>query len=468
MNNRVGIDGKNYAIQFELRVPYAWNTKFFYQGGSGTDGVLFTALGAYPGGGTTRNALLDGYAVVTTDSGHETDSTTVDGAYLFGAEPTARYDWGDQQIPQVSAAAKTLLKKIWATLPERSYFVGCSTGGRQAMVAAQRYPDIFDGIVAGSPGFRIDQAAMQAIHQAQLSAAVAPIGAGGTRDISNTLTAAEQAIVKQKILDACDTLDGVADGMISKPSACHPDPAQWACTTSSSTNCLMPVKANYVAQLFNGTQTSSGALIYNPWPMDPGMILQSSNPFINIYAGEASHVFTTPPTVTTDLLGYALNANIDTEYAKLSATNSVFTRSANDSINAESPDMDAFDKRGGKLIMYNGTADLAFSALDASRYYDQVEARYGETKALSFSRLYLVPGMAHCSGGTGGTDQFDAFGAVVNWVEKGDAPDTITSTARAAAGVLWPGRTRPLCTYPKEAVYNGSGSIEDAANFSCA
>ncbi len=468
MNQRTGIDGKPYALGFELRLPFQWNSRFYYQGGSGVDGTLFTAVGAYSGGGNTRNALLDGYAVVTTDSGHRAETGVANGAFLFGADPQARDEYGDQQLPQVSAAAKSLIRKLYGIQPVRSYFVGCSNGGRQAMIAAQRYPDLFDGIVAAAPGFRLTQASIQgSIYQAQIAAAIAPVGTDGRPDITKAYTDDDRAVVRQRILDACDALDGAVDGMVSKMSACKPDPLQWACKAGETSNCLTAEKADYAKKLFDGAKTASGAQIYAPWPFDPGMAAQTSNPFYTIFAGEASHIYTTPPTITADLLGYGLTADMDTEYAKLSATNATFVRSGNDFTNGESPNMDRFKARGGKLIMFNGAADLAFSIHDLEAYYKRVQARYGTTDASAFARVFFVPGMAHCSGGAYGTDQFDAVGAVVNWVEKDAAPDVMVSTARAAAGVAWPGRTRPLCAYPKEAIYKGSGSIEDAANFSC-
>jgi len=467
MNARTGVDGRPYALQFELRLPTAWNSRLFYQGGSGVDGTLFTATGDYGGGGNTRNALLDGYAVVTTDSGHQAVAGVANGAFLFGADPQARLEYGNAQIPQVTGAARTVISRHYGSSPAKSYFVGCSNGGRQAMIAAQQYPALFDGIIAAAPGFRLAQASIQALYQAQLTAAVAPIGANGRPDITMGLTTAEQAVVRSRILSTCDALDGATDGMVGRPSLCRPDPATWACSATETSNCLSPVKADYVKKMFAGAKTAAGAPIYAEWPYDPGMAAQFSNPFFTIFAGEASHIYTSPPTITADLLGYGLAANVDAEYAKLFATSGIYTTPGVAFTNGESPNMDAYRARNGKLIIYNGTADLAFSIRDVESYYGQLQARYGATATADFARAFFVPGMGHCSGGSGGTDQFDAFGALVAWAERGTAPDSILSTARAAAGVPWPGRTRPLCAYPKEAVYRGTGSIEDAANFTC-
>ncbi|SCY89955.1 tannase/feruloyl esterase family alpha/beta hydrolase [Rhizobium sp. NFACC06-2] len=467
MNQRTGIDGQPYALQFELRLPAKWNQRFYYQGGSGVDGVLFAALGTYNGGGNLRNALLDGYAVVTTDSGHQAVADKPNGRFLFGADPQARLEYGNMQIPQVTAAAKGLIQRFYGEPPKFSYFYGSSNGGRQAMIAAQQYPDLFNGILASAPGFRLAEASVQALYQAQIAAAVAPKGPDGRPDITKTLTPDEKSVVAKRILDACDMLDGAMDGMVSRFSTCHPDPADWACKPSETRDCLPEAKAAYLKKLFPGAFTRDGKLIYAPWPFDPGMAEQPSNPFYPIFAGEASHIYTTPPTITPDLLGYGLSADIDSEFAKLSTTDGVYKVAGTDFTNAASPDMDKFRANGGKLIIFNGTADLAFSVYDVAAYYKKVEERYGADAARDFARVFFVPGMAHTRGGAYGTDQFDAFGALTQWVEKGVAPTRLVARARADAGVKWPGRTRPLCLYPAEAMYDGHGDLEKAESFAC-
>ncbi|WP_052754939.1 tannase/feruloyl esterase family alpha/beta hydrolase [Lampropedia cohaerens] len=165
-----------------------------------------------------------------------------------------------------------------------------------------------------------------------------------------------------------------------------------------------------------------------------------------------------------DLMDYSLTADVDTEYAKLFATQTPFTRSGVEFTNGDSENLDAFRQRGGKLIIFHGAADLAFSIHDVAAYYDRLRARYGDAQTADTARAFFVPGMAHCAGGNA-TDQFDAVGAVIGWVEAGRAPDVLIATA--GAGTDWPGRTRPLCPYPQEAVYKGSGSLEDAENFAC-
>lgn len=459
MNERTGIDGKPYAIRFEVRLPEVWGKGLYYQGGSGVDGTLFTAYGAYPGGGNTRNAILDGYATVTTDSGHDGSADT----FAFGIDPQARQEYGYAQLPLVADAAKTLIRQFYGEAPAKSYFVGTSNGGRQAMMASQRYPELFDGIIAMAPGFRLAEAALEgSIFRAQ-------IAQQASGDYLNPLTSQEKSILKSKIIAACDAGDGVEDGMVGKPSACHPDPLAWACTAGGQSDCLPAAKAQYVKTFFEGAKTASGRQIYSAWPYDPGMVDLVGSPnafYYYIFGGEAAMVYTSPPTVTSDLTHYALTANLDTEYAKIHAVTSVYTESGREFTNAESPNMDAFRARGGKILYMNGTADWAFSAQDLAAYYDSVVSRYGQADTQAFARYFIVPGMNHGSGGTNGTDSFDAFGALTAWVEKGTAPQTMVSTARADAGVAWPGRTRLLCSYPMEAVYTG-GDVESYRSFAC-
>ena len=242
----------------------------------------------------------------------------------------------------------------------------------------------------------------RSIHRAQIAAAVAPIGADGKPDITNPLTAAEKAVVKSRILAACDAADGALDGMVSRISACRPDPAQWVCTGGNTSNCLPANKADYVAKFFEGAKTQSGTRIYGPWPYDPGMVGTLGTPssfFYGIFAGEASHVYTTPPTVTPDLLTYARTADLDAEYAKIFAVSGIYTRSGRDFTNADNPNMDAFRARKSKILMSDGTADLALPFNDLTDYYTKVQTRYGANEAADFARAFAVPGMDHCSGG---------------------------------------------------------------------
>jgi pimeloyl-ACP methyl ester carboxylesterase len=182
-----------------------------------------------------------------------------------------------------------------------------------------------------------------------------------------------------------------------------------------------------------------------------------------LVAGALSHVFLTPPTPTADLYGFVLNVDPETALAKTEQANAPFVESGKSVVNADSPNIDAFTRHGGKLMLYHGMADGIFSPFDTIKYLQQLQKRYGK-KSDDFSRLYLIPGMGHCSGGPA-TDQFDAVSALVAWVEENKAPAELM--AKTAANSAWPNRSRPLCVYPKQAMYSGKGDIESAASFIC-
>ena len=469
-----GVDGKTYAIGFELRLPQTWNSKFFFQGGGGTDGVTRPAIGMLPGGGPTTNALSQGYAVVSTDAGHMNEPGP-DGAFLFGADPQARINLGYQHLPVVTAAAKELIARTYGRKPQRSYFVGCSNGGRQGMLATQRYPELFDGVLAAAPAYRVAEASVDALAQTQAFASVAPKGADGRPVLGNAFSPAELTLVSEGILAACDALDGVKDGMINSTS-CKFDPVVLQCGSGTTSGCLSPEKVKVIDKMFKGARNSKGQLLYSDWPYDPGINApmwtmwklgpptsppQAVN--TSLIAGAMSHVFTSPPTVTPDLYGYTLGFNLDTDAPKIGQATAPFTEPATHFIDAASPDITAFKAHGGKLLFFHGMADPMFSANDTVKYLQQLQTKYGSETA-GFARLFLIPGMNHCAGGPA-TDRFDGFTALTDWVENGRAPETISASATATSP--WPNRTRPLCAYPKQAIYSGSGNIEDAANFAC-
>ena len=225
LNERTStVDGKAYAIGFELRLPFDWNGKFFFQGGGGNDGVIRDAFGAlsFAQGGSTTNALTQGYAVVSTDAGHKADAEAapIVGGALFGIDPQARLDYGYNAVSEVTTTSKSIIQRFYGKRPERSYFMGCSNGGRQAMIAAARLADQYDGVVAGNPGFNLPKAAIQHAWDSQAFAAVAPKTPEGNPIISQAFSPADMGLVAAKVLEKCDALDGVADGMVNNAPAC--------------------------------------------------------------------------------------------------------------------------------------------------------------------------------------------------------------------------------------------------------
>lgn len=467
-----GIDGKPYAVGTELRLPANWNGKFFFQGGGGSDGVVRTAAGTLPGGGPVTNALSLGYAVASTDAGHADEPGPL-GAYQFGLDPQARRDKGYLHIEIVTSFARAIIEKAYKSTPKRSYFVGCSNGGRQAMDATQRYPDLFDGVIAGAPAYRVAQASIEAMSHEQILASIAPKFPDGTPDIGNSLTPDDLKTAATAILAACDAADGLQDGMIFNPKACQFDAASIACKPGQTENCLPQPKAEALAKIYAGRKTTNGQLIYSEWPYDPGLAspgwtfwrtgTPGKNPpdarDLSLIPGSLAYYFTTPPEPVPDLLKYTLGYDFDRDTAKVDHSSPPFTEPGGQIENATSTDLTKFTAHHGKIIFYHGLADPIFSANDTMRYVDSLP------NGVDYARLYLVPGMNHCSGGPA-TDQFDLLTTLDTWVETGTAPAAITATARNVPGVPWPGRTRPLCPYPLHAQYT-DGDPEKAESFQC-
>jgi len=478
LNERTGIDNKPYAIGMELRLPETWNRRFLFQGGGGTDGELRPAIGTLAVG-DAPNALSLGFAVVSTDAGHLNESGSA-GPFLFGADPRARIDYGYNHLPVVTSAARGLIERVYRRNPEHSYFVGCSNGGRQGMMASQRFPALFDGIVIGAPAYRVTDASLDALAQTQLLASIAPFAGEGRPQLGTALTNADLKTLSDGILKSCDALDGAIDGMVSHPAQCRFDPASVQCAANATSNCLLPNKVAVIAviqKMFAGAKDAHGRLVYSRWAYDPGinsplwtmwklgppsaMPPQAMN--TTLVAGAMSHVFRTPPHNTNDLYGFMLDANLDELRGDFRRTQAPFMESAEQIVNATSTDVSAFTARGGKLLFFHGMADGIFAPDDTVSYFDSLEREYG-SEARNFARLFLIPGMGHCYGGPA-TDRFDALGALMNWVEAGNAPDELL--AKASPLSSFRGRTRPLCAYPKQATYKNEGDLETASSFKC-
>jgi feruloyl esterase len=482
LNERLGIEGKKYAIGFELRLPKTWNRRFYFQGGGGTDGVLRPAMGVIPSGSVAPNALSNGFAVVSTDAGHLNEPGP-QGSFLFGIDPQARADYGYNHLPVVSLAANELIAQVYGSKPKYAYFVGCSNGGRQGMMATQRFPELFDGVISAAPAYRVIEASLDAAVQTKLFASIAP-GDPTRPQLGAALSTDELGVLSKGILQSCDVLDGAADGLVNNIRECKFDPKSVQCpseVTSSgaagSSACLTANKVAAIKQIFDGARKSDGELFYSTWPYDPGIAsplwtMWKTGPAAasppqalntTLVAGALSHVFLVPPQPTGDLYGFLLKVDPNDALAKANRSVAPYLESGKSIINADSPNLDAFKKRGGKIIFYHGMADGIFSPLDTVKYFEQLRERYGK-QAERFSRLYLIPGMGHCSGGPA-TDQFDAVSELVKWVEDKKAPDTLL--AKASSGSDWPNRTRPLCAYPKQAIYSGKGDFENAKRFEC-
>ncbi|WP_442680022.1 tannase/feruloyl esterase family alpha/beta hydrolase [Sphingomonas sp. ASY06-1R] len=487
MHERTGVDGQHYAIRFHLRMPTPWNGKFFMQGGGGTNGELGDAIGRM---GAAPPALVDGYAVLSQDSGHDNATNTVPergGASAFGFDPQARADYGGASLPPTVKAAKAAVRRFYGRTPDKSYFVGCSKGGQEGMMAATRYPDLFDGIVASAPGFALPRAAIAEMWDTQaIGHIVTEAGQSLTQQsLSQSFSAADFALIGQAVLAACDKDDGVADGMVGAFTQCTSDKVlpqlkQRACADGKQEGCLSLTQIDALRHVHDGARSVMEERIYAGFYWDAGWadagwriwkIGMGPVPSINVMMGAPSlaAIFTTPPTGLPDAfqakLNYAMAFDFNEHPSRIYAKAKGFPRSAWQDIGgARDGDLSAFSKRGGKLIVTQGVSDPVFSLADTIDWYASLDARTGQ-QAARFARLFPVPGMGHCQGGPA-TDGYDAFAALVNWVEKSQAPDRMEATAGPRSP--WPGRTRPLCAYPKIARYKGSGSIEQADNFTCA
>jgi len=487
------VDNQQYAIGFELRLPNDWNGRFFFQGGGGTDGVVNPAVGSLPGDGQTTNALSEGYAVASTDGGHESvdDGTPVGGA-LFGVDPQARIDYGYNAVGVVTDVAQTIIERHYDKPADHSYFVGCSNGGRQAMVAASRFADKYDGVIAGNPGFNLPKAALEHAWDNQQFASVAPKDPSNGRPIiEQSFTVQDMKLVAGKVLAKCDALDGLTDGLIQNSAACQAafDPVQeLACTgshTTIGTDCLGDTqKVAALVKVFSGPSNSQGKALYADWPWDAGVgdmgwrVWKLAMPYPNpdptipnsIIAtmGGASlpYVFMTPPVQISGaghgIIDYLLGYSFDTDAPGIYRTTGVYSESSMGFMTPPDLNFSKFKDKGGKMIVYHGNSDPVFSVHDTIQWYKNLSQANANAK--DFARLFTVPGMNHCSGGPA-TSQFDMLSALVNWVEKGTAPEQIIGKAPPAS-TLTDVESRPLCPYPQYAKYNG-GDPEVASSFSC-
>ncbi|MBM4268814.1 MAG: tannase/feruloyl esterase family alpha/beta hydrolase [Deltaproteobacteria bacterium] len=469
IDRRTGVDGVEYGIRFEVRLPDSWNGRFYFQGGFGTDGALSPALGPFALGG---NALTEGYAVATTDAGHTSAGPE------FGRDPKARIDYGYVALDQTTLRAKDLIGRYYGRAPEYSYLSGCSNGGRQGMVAAQRFPQYFDGILAGNPGFRLPQTALSEAWNTQAVAEIATgVDASGKPDLGSTFSDDDLRLLERGILDACDDRDGLADGIVYDFFACTFDPGALECAGAKTPDCLTAGQVSALRKIFGGPRSSRGEALYSDFPWDAGLTsplafrswilgTPGTGGALNasLGAGALTYIFVTPPPATDDPLAYVLGFDFDVDAPKIFATSGEFSESSVSFMTADSTSRDAFREHGGKLLIYHGASDAVFSVNDTIRWWEALDAEEGGSAA-SFVRLFSVPGMGHCGSGGISTDRFDAFPALVDWVERGIAPDRIEATATAASP--WPGRTRPLCPHPQQPRYRGSGSIESADSFDC-
>ena len=451
IEKRKGADGKDYSIGFELRLPEKWNNKFLFQGGGGLNGSVSPATGtARPSGSTAEPALTRGYAVVSTDSGHSGSNTS------FAKDQQAVLNYAFQSTGKVTNVAKQLIDEMYNLMPKHSYFMGCSNGGREAMQAAMYYPNEFDGIIAGNPGFRLSKAAIGETWDNNQFLKYAPTDKNGNKIVADALTQEDLDVVAQGVLDRCDAKDGLKDGIINSWEKCDFKPEMVEKKIGKK-------KVDLLNAIFNGAKNSKGENVYASWPYDAG---------INTM-GWRMWKHGTSKTGTPNSINFMMGSSSLSDYYMkparpgMKSTEFDFDKDVaktneigglNDS---DKTDLSTFKARGGKMIIYEGVSDPVFSAHDIRDWYKKLVENMGNVD--SFTRLFMVPGMNHCGGGPA-MENFDALTALEKWTEENIAPDYIVGKA----GKEYPDQNKeqPLCPYPKVATYV-DGDKNKASSFEC-
>jgi len=444
-------------IKMEVWLPAAgWNGKLLGIGNGGFAGLIDTMqLGM---------ALKAGYAAAATDTGHA--GSPIDAAWAVG-HPEKVADFGHRGIHEMTRVAKALAQTYFGKAQQHAYFAGCSDGGREALMEAQRYPEDYDGILAGAP----------ANNWTPLLATAAFDTQALTADPASFIPPAKIPTIAAAVNAACDEKDGVRDGVLNDPRQCHFDPAAIQCKAEDSDQCLTAPQVAALKKLYAGTLDSKGKAVY------PGYLPGAED-------GQGGWaLWITGPAPAKSLMAFFgkgffsgfvyEKADWDFKAFQVDADLKAANDKTAQALNATDPDLKAFKARGGKLIVYHGWNDPAITALNTLNYYQSVIAKMGQKNVDSFVHVYMVPGMQHCNGGPGadsfgqvGTLTFDdpthsAQASLEQWVEKGTVPSTIVASKFEGQDRTHAKMTRLLCVYPETAKYKGSGDTNDAANFSC-
>ena len=440
-------------VAFEINLPDRWNRRFYMTGNGGLAGQAVDAMN-----NADRNAgVSNGFVHAMTNTGHDAGKEP-SGSFIL-SNPQKAIDYAYRAVHVTADLAKKIASDYYAQPVQYSYWNSCSNGGRQGLLEAQRYPDDFDGIVANAPwvdqtGFTIGAMWNQkAMTQAPVSAA-------------------KMVLVATKVMEKCDALDGLKDGLIDDPRLCRFDAARDvpACSAGAdNVDCLTAAQAGTINAIYSGPSSkgkpfmsgfmpgseavnaAANGTTQSGWvgaivPNQPG----AKPADFNLAEGVMRYLILDPPKADYDAMAfdYDKDTNLVARWSKLA--------------DAKDADLSKFRRSGGKLIMTYGWADQILQPMMGVNYYEAVTAKHGKSTT-DFARLFMVPGMAHCAGGVG-PDQNDAVSAVIDWVEKGKAPDSLLASKIVKGAVV---RSRPLCPYPQVARYKGQGSIDEAANFSC-
>ena len=418
-------------IKIEVWLPISgWNGKLQSVGNGGWAGFI-----SYP---ALARGVADGYASASTDTGH-TGNT---GSFALG-HPEKFVDFGFRSVHEMTVVAKAIIAAYYGNGPRLSYWNGCSTGGRQGLTEAQRYPAEYNAIIAGAPAnnrmhiYVWSLWIAQAVHQGE----------------SSYIPPNKYAMIHKAVVEACDALDGIKDGLISDPRRCRFDPEALLCQSVDGPSCLTSEQVEVARKIYSPAKNPrTGQEIYPG--LEPGSEL-----------GWANHAGPEPLSYATDGFKYVVFQNPDWDFRTLNLDSDVALADKvdNGTTSAVDSNLKEFFGHGGKLLMYQGWSDPQVSPGNTINYYMSVLKATGATAIADSIRLFMFPGMGHCGGGDG-PNTFDAMGSLAQWFEEGQVPNQIVAS-HSTNGVV--DRTRPICAYPKVAAYTGAGSIDDAANFVC-
>lgn len=421
-------------IKIEVWLPAAdWNGKFQAVGNGGWAGAI-----SY---GALASALHEGYATASTDTGHTGGSA----AFAIGHREKV-IDFAYRAVHEMAVKSKAIIGAFYDRAPRFSYWTGCSTGGRQGLMEAQRYPEDFDGIIAGAP----------ANNQTQLCAWRLAVESKILQEPASVVPRAKLAVVNKAVLAACDALDGVADGLLMDPHQCHFDPVALLCRGNVGDNCLTAPQVEAVRTGYAPLIRKTGELIY------PGLVPGGETGWAMLTGANPE-----PGGIDVGMFRYVAHEDPAWDWRRFDVERDTALTDKNAGfIDATNPDLSAFRARGGKLLIYHGWNDGgsggAISPQNSVNYHSSVLASMGPHQQ-DWLRLFMVPGMAHCGGGPG-ANQVNWIAALERWRESGIAPDRLIATRVSDNRV---NMTRPICPYPEIAQYSGVGSTNDAANFAC-
>ena len=454
-------------IKIEVWMPATgWNGKFRGQGNGGFAGEIdYRGLAV---------AILQGYASAATDTGHAAGGT--DATWALG-HPEKIIDYAHRAIHETTVLGKATAKAFYGDAPKHSYFASCSNGGRQALMEAQRYPNDYDGILAGAPANYWTHLLSSALWDAQAT----------TLDPDSYIPPSKIPVIAHAVLAECDAKDGLKDGILNDPRQCHFDPATILCKQGNADSCLTKPQATALKKLYEGAHDANGKQIF------PGFVPGAEEG----QGGWGTWIIGNAPGQALLFAfgnGFFRNmvyeqADWDYKQAKLDDAVAAADKKLAAVLNSTDPNLKPFQSHGGKLILYHGWNDPAISPLNAINYYESVQAAMGKPQVDSFVRLYMVPGMQHCAGGPGPDDfgesgfgpaddpQHNIYRALEGWAERGAAPSTVIAS-KLEGGVPGAGSapagsapkikmTRLLCAYPQQAKYKGKGDPNEAANFTC-